>query len=157
MRRFSMLLTLVTLLMLVGGTVSAGGGNFRTHLSGDNEVPAVETQGQGQALFEISEDGASIDYKLIVANTDDLVQAHIHLAPEGTNGSVVAFLFGPVAGGTNSNGVLATGTITVDDLIGPLAGEPLSALIDAMGSGGAYVNVHTVDNQGGEIRGQIDG
>ncbi|MPZ52214.1 MAG: CHRD domain-containing protein [Acidimicrobiia bacterium] len=143
--------------MLVGGTVSAGGGSFRTHLSGDNEVPAVETQGQGQALFKISEDGASIDYKLIVANTDDLVQAHIHLAPAGTNGSVVAFLFGPVAEGTNADGVLATGTITVDDLIGPLAGEPLSEFIDAMGSGGAYVNVHTLDNPGGEIRGQIDG
>ena len=64
------------------------------------------------------------------------------------------------------DGVLASGTFTAANLVGPLAGHPLSELISAMRSGGAYVNVHTNDGvaptntgpgdfPGGEIRGQL--
>ena len=101
-------------------------------------------------------------------NVASPVAAHIHIAPEGVNGPVVAFLYGPAApGGGKTSGVIATGTITAANLVGPLAGQPLSALIDAIDSGDAYVNVHTNDGvapvtnepgdiPGGEIRGQID-
>jgi hypothetical protein len=51
--------------------------------------------------------------------------------------------------------MLADGTITAANLVGALAGQPLSALVEALSSGGAYVNVHTQQNPGGEIRGQI--
>jgi hypothetical protein len=40
-------------------------------------------------------------------------------------------------------------------LIGPLAGQPFSALLNQMQAGNTYVNVHTVQNPAGEIRGQI--
>ncbi|MGH7455091.1 MAG: CHRD domain-containing protein, partial [bacterium] len=80
---------------------------------------------------------------------------------------VVAFLFGSVApGGGRTDGVLAQGTITAANLVGPLAGHPLSDLISAMRAGNTYVNVHTNDGvglpdtgpgdfPGGEVRGQI--
>jgi hypothetical protein len=112
-------------------------------------------------------DGSQIEYRLIVANIDNVVASHIHLGAAGTNGGVVAFLFGAVApGGGPSNGVLATGTITAANLVGDLAGQPLSALLDAMQAGNTYVNVHTNDGidptntgpgdfPGGEIRAQI--
>ena len=103
----------------------------------------------------MSEDGTVLRYRLIVANIADVIQAHIHVGTAAEAGPFVAFLFGPVPGGVTHNGVLATGTVTADDLVGPLAGEPLSALVDAIDSGGAYVNVHTVAHPGGEIRGQI--
>ena len=59
-----------------------------------------------------------------------------------------------------------TDEITAADLVGPLAGQPLSALIDAIDAGNIYVNVHTNDFvdppntgagdfPGGEIRGQV--
>ncbi|WP_372638352.1 CHRD domain-containing protein [Fodinibius sp.] len=131
--------------------------NFRTHLKGENEVPAVETDAQGQAIFKV--EGSSIQYKLIVANIEDVRMAHIHHAPAGENGGVVAWLYpsapppqlieGPF------QGILAEGTITADDLVGSLEGESLDALLDEIKAGNTYVNVHTVEHGGGEIRGQI--
>jgi hypothetical protein len=141
--------------------------NFVAHLSGDEEVPARPTQAQGQVKLQLSKDGQSLDYRIIASNITNIVQSHIHIAPAGTNGSVVVFLY-PLspAGAGRSDGVLATGTITAANLIGPLAGHPLSDLIDAMEAGNAYANVHTNDGvgatntgagdfPGGEIRGQV--
>jgi len=142
--------------------------NFVAHLSGDREVLPVATRATGQAIFHLSDDGTELDFKLIVANIENVVAAHIHLAPAGVNGPVVAFLYGPVpAGGARVDGVLSEGTITAANLIGLLAGHPLSDLVDAMEAGNAYVNVHTDDGippvntgpgdfPGGEVRGQID-
>ncbi len=135
--------------------------NFRAHLSGDQEVPPNESIAQGQAIFRLSKDGTELSYKLIVANLEDLHMAHIHLAPAGSNGGVVVWLYpsAPPAvmlPGT-TNGVLAEGVITAANLRGTLLNQPLSALIDAMSAGNAYVNVHTMIYPGGEIRGQISG
>lgn len=133
--------------------------SFRAHLSGDQEVPAVETKATGQALFKLSKDGTELSYKLIVANLEDITMAHIHLAPAGQNGPVVVWLYpdGPpprLIEGT-TNGILAQGVITGEDLRGELAGAGLEDLLDIMNSGGAYVNIHTSEFGGGEIRGQI--
>jgi hypothetical protein len=133
--------------------------NFRTHLTGAEEVPAVQTRAQGQAVFQLSRDGTELSYRLIVANIQDVLMSHIHMAPAGTNGGVVVWLYpsGPppqlIEG--RVSGVLATGTITAADLTGALAGQPLSALVDAIRAGNTYVNVHTSAVPSGEIRGQI--
>jgi CHRD domain len=158
----------LALLLAVAGQASAGENrNYSVHLDGDTEVPANASLAAGQAVFQLSPDGTSLDYRLIVANLDNPVAAHIHIGPPGVNGPVVAFLFGPAApGGGTANGVLAEGTITAANLVGPLAGQPFSALIDALNSGNAYVNVHTNDGvppagtgpgdlPGGEIRGNF--
>ena len=152
---------------------SGGVNNLGTHLDGDDENPPHVTLAQGQAIFRISDDGKSVTYKLIAANIDNPFMAHIHLAPVGVNGPIVEWLFpstAPVAGppGTGRfDGVLATGTFTAANLVGPLAHHPLSDLIAAMRNGGAYVNIHTESGvappnsgpgnfPGGEIRGQLD-
>lgn len=161
---------LLVIVLVIASTTSAAAGenrNFFAHLTGGNQVPADPSLAQGEAIFNLSNDGASLEYKLIVANIDNVVAAHIHLGAPGVNGPVVAFLYGPAApGGGPSNGVLAEGTITAANLVGPLAGHPFSDLIDAMRAGNTYVNVHTNDGvpptntgpgdfPGGEIRGQI--
>jgi hypothetical protein len=133
--------------------------NFRTHLSGDEEVPLAETRATGQAIFQLSKDGTRLSYKIIVANIENVRMAHIHLAPAGANGPVVAWLYPsappaqPIPGRTD--GILAEGELTASDLRGLLSGQPLSALIDEFLEEGAYVNVHTDQFPGGEIRGQI--
>ena len=135
--------------------------NFRTHLSGDQEVPVVETKATGQAIFQLSKDGMELSYKLIVANIQNVRMAHIHLGPSGENGPVVAWLYpsAPPAQLIEGrvNGVLAEGVITADNLTGPLVGEPLETLIEAIKAGNTYVNVHTLAYPSGEIRGQITG
>ena len=154
-------------LVVVGAAAAAFNGNWSDHLSGGQEVPANASQGQGQATFRLSDDGLALEYKLIASNVDNVIVSHIHLGAEGVNGPVVVFLYGPVAPGAGrQTGVLATGTITAANLVGPLAGQPLSALVEAMKADGAYVNLHTNDGvaptgtgpgdlPGGELRAQI--
>lgn len=142
--------------------VSAASRTYTAHLSSDQEVAnsPVVSQATGQAIFKVSKDGERIEYRLIVTNIENVTMAHIHLAPAGQNGGVVVWLYpdGPPAQliPGRSSGVLATGTITADDLVGSLAGSTsLSNLIAAFDAGNAYVNVHTSQFPGGEIRGQI--
>jgi hypothetical protein len=154
-------------LAVIGGAGAGLNANWSDHLTGAQEVPARDTKGQGQAIFHLSDDGTSLDYKLMATNIENVVQAHIHLGRAGANGNIVVFLYGlvPPAGGRH-NGVLATGRITAANLINDLAGASLDDLVAAMRSGNAYVNVHTNDGvaptntgpgdfPGGEIRAQI--
>jgi hypothetical protein len=146
--------------------------NWNTHLTGEFEVPVRDTQAQAQANFQVAQDGASIDYRLIASNIDNVVAAHIHVAPVGVNGPIVVPLYPSTAGGSapagqgRTDGVLVTGTITAADLTGPLAGKTLDDLLAEIEAGNAYVNVHTNDGvaptntgpgdfPGGEIRGQL--
>ena len=152
---------------LTSSALGSGTPLSSTHLNGHEEVPARDTQAQGQAILKVSQNGLTITYKLIVANIENVVASHIHVGAVGVNGPVVAFLAGPFnPGGGRTDGVLAEGTITAANLMGPLAGQPLSALIAQLAAGTAYVNVHTNDGvaptnsgpgdfPGGEIRGQI--
>jgi len=155
------------------GVAAAGlNDNWSSHLSGSNEAPARDTDAQGQAIFHLAKDGDALEYKLIASNIDNAFMAHIHLGTPGTNGPIVVWLYpsttpapGPLGSGRH-DGVLAEGTITAANFVGPLAGHPLSDLVDALDSGHAYVNVHTNDGvdgintgpgdfPGGEIRADV--
>lgn len=133
--------------------------NLRAHARGREEVPPVDTRAQGQAVFQVSDDGEELTYKLIVANIEDVLMAHIHQAPAGVNGPIVVWLYPsappPQLIPGRTQGVLAEGTITAGDLTGPLEGMDLDDLLADLRGGNAYVNVHTEANPPGEIRGQI--
>jgi hypothetical protein len=162
-------LTLAALPVLVAGLLvgaaqaaPAGPENFRAHLTGAEEVPQVDTRARGQSIFQLSKDGSELHFRLIVANIEDVTQAHIHCGARGVNGPVVAFLFGLVEEGVTHNGVLATGTLINADVIArpdsevcPGGVANFDEMLDKMRTGEAYVNVHTIDNPAGEVRGQI--
>jgi hypothetical protein len=148
----------VLLLLAALGTTAAAPDtrNYRAHLSGG---PAgADTLSTGQAIFQFSEDGTALHYKLIVANLDNVTQAHIHIAPApGQNGPVRLWLYPAepplmLIEGT-SQGVLAEGVVHDGDA--GLVVVSLSELKTAIDEGRAYVNVHTTAYPGGEIRGQI--
>lgn len=132
---------------------------FRAHLSGSAEVPAVDTRTEGEAVFQLSQDGTKLTYRLNVANIDNVLMAHIHMGAADANGPIVVWLYPssppPQEISGRFSGVLATGTITAADLMGPLAGQSLDALVAAMKAGGTYVQVHTTAHPAGEVRGQI--
>lgn len=149
-------------LLLTAGTAMAGKPTFVSPLDGEAERPVpVITSATGNAIFKISADETSITYKLIVANIDDVTQAHIHCGTPDVAGPVVVFLYG-LGPTVTTNGILAQGTITAEDVI-PRPDSPacpggvadLDDVIEKIRSGGAYSNVHTVEWPGGEIRGTI--
>lgn len=131
---------------------------YQAKLSGGEEVPPVGTGAHGIALFRLSADGTTLEYKLVVNNLEDTQMAHIHIAPAGANGPVAVWLYpeGPppqlIEG--RFSGMLAQGTITADDVT--LEGQTFESVLEAMQTGNAYVNVHTSANPGGEIRGQLE-
>lgn len=134
-------------------------------LSGANEVPARDTSARGVALFFMNDDG-NLDYKLIVANINNVFASHIHCGAPDVAGPVGANLFIGTPGGGRFSGVLATGTITAPNPGNACGWTTLEEVVDAMNEGNTYVNVHTNDGvdppntgpgdfPGGEIRGQI--
>jgi hypothetical protein len=177
MKKMRALLLGALLALLVAGVVGAATAafNFNSPMDGAQEVPTPrETPARGNAVYKLNDDGTAIRYKLIVANIENVFMAHIHRGPAGTAGPVVVWLYPSTTpnepaptGGGRIDGVIARGTITADDLTGPLTGQPLSALVELLRTDGAYTNVHTSDgdavlNEGpgdfpaGEIRGQIN-
>jgi hypothetical protein len=131
---------------------------FSAILAGANEVPSVETEAMGSAVFMLSSDGKSLWYKITVDSIMDAQASHIHWAIAGVNGPVVVALFPTgtymVKSGEFS-GVLAEGTIMAKDLKDALAGKTITDLVAGIKTGKAYVNVHTLAHPAGEIRGQV--
>ncbi len=159
-------LLLIVLALTVSVAAAAPYDNFVAHLAGRNEVPPVDTLAQGQAIFHFNGDETALEYKLIVANIDNVVAAHIHCAPAGVNGPVGVTLFTGAPAGGRVNGVLAEGTVTAPDGGNSCGWTTLTQVVDAMKGGNTYVNVHTNDGvappntgpgdfPGGEVRGQI--
>lgn len=136
---------------------AAGPAVFVAPADGAQEVPSVDTRARGNTVFQLREDG--LHYRLTVANLHDVTMAHIHVGAAGVNGSVVVWLYPdappPELIEGRTSGTLATGVITGDRLVGPLAGQGLEALLELLRSGEGYVNVHTEAYPAGEIRGQI--
>ena len=142
-----------------GASTPTGGtpAKIEVALTGDQQVPAVQTSASGKAIIMIEggPSGFNISFELDVTNIVDVTAAHIHLGAAGTSGDVIVPLFtGPQKPGSFT-GVLAKGAITVAMLTGPMKGKTFADLAAAVLSGQTYVNVHTVANPKGEIRGQI--
>jgi hypothetical protein len=118
-------------------------------LSGAEEVPAVTANAIGYFSGTLSEGKFEFDLSAV---GPELTMAHIHAGAKGSNGPVVAFLFGPADPAVGA--LHPTGTITQANLVGPLAGN-WKGFSDAMAKGELYANVHSKANPAGLIRGQI--
>lgn len=110
-------------------------------LSGEQEVPAVETDasGEGYLLYD-SSDGA-LTLNTWARDITAATAAHIHHAEAGVNGDVII----PLEANAETEGLWQVSEDTM------LSSDEASALEMA----NLYVNVHTEANPGGEIRGQI--
>lgn len=121
---------------LAHGAASADIATYTAVLSGDNEVPPVATAASGAATLVLDTETLQATWMLEFSDhSSGQTGAHFHNAPAGINGGVVFAL--PL--GSPVNGVWAMTQGQADELA----------------AGNIYVNVHTAEFPGGEIRGQM--
>jgi hypothetical protein len=161
-------ITLITTAATASDRDSGNRSDVREQLSGYEEDPlTVSTAGTGEFRAKINRSEQTIEYTLSYADLGSTVQqAHIHFGGRAQSGGISVFLCtnlnnGP-AGTQLCPAAPATisGTITPADVIGPAnqgitAGE-FAELLAAVRAETTYVNVHSVNFPGGEIRGQIE-
>ena len=132
---------------------------FHIRLTGDQQVPAVNTTAFGFAEVQLSEDNNTLSFEVVVCNIANVIASHIHVGAAATNGPVVLPFFGSSTPFNSTRGcdILAEGTRTPGNLVvRPEAGiNTWTDFINALIAGNSYVNVHTTAHTGGEIRGQL--
>jgi glucose/arabinose dehydrogenase len=133
------------------GPPREGTTKYAAKLSGRNEVPPNDLRAKGKVMVKATE--TALHVKVQVIHLDDIVAAHIHCAPEGVNGPVGLTLFadGPESG----NGMLVKASFTAPDPGNACGWASLDDVVAAIEDGNAYVNVHTLANPPGAIRGQL--
>ena len=131
--------------LYAGPTLAAGMASsekFSTELSGQSQVPAVDTKGSGTADFRYNAGTHKLSWSISYKDlSSDVVGAHIHSGAAGANGKVLVSLT-KKGSMENPSPIKGSATLTEDQ-----AKELMS--------GNTYVNVHTKDHGSGEIRGQI--
>lgn len=122
---------------------------FQATLTGAAERPnPVSPAGSGTATFSLNQAGTAVNYSITVQNmTSAITAAHIHLGNAEVAGGVVVAVTTPTNGGT------VTGSVSSSTGLG--LGVSFGSLLELMRNGDVYLNVHTANNPGGEIRGQI--
>jgi CHRD domain-containing protein len=150
-------------------TVAAAGGasSLREKLTGYEEVPALSTPGGGHFRATINRGASEIRYRLTYGGLESAAtQSHLHFENETNTGPIVVFLctnLGNGPAGTQAcpaNGGTITGTIRPADVGGGATAQGLAAgefdeLVRAIRAEAVYVNVHSVNRPGGEIRAQL--
>ena len=131
---------------------------FDAVLTGAEEVPTpVVTDTTGKAKFRVSEDHTALEFILEIEDGVRILAGpggHIHCAPFGINGPIVAFIAAGLPVGFNGE-VKLKGTLNEGNIVNKACGETIAALVDSFIRGNAYVNIHSAVNPSGEIRGQI--
>ncbi|ADH86934.1 CHRD domain-containing protein [Desulfurivibrio alkaliphilus] len=139
-----------------------GGPVFTAELQPDTMgLRPVESEASGRLTMELSADGATLVYQLEVVALEDAFMSHLQYGgPEDRYGPIVVWLF-PEDGKRREvvegrfDGVLAQGEIRAQDLQGPLAGQELAALLQAIEEGMIFADVHTRRHVPGELRGHV--
>jgi len=118
---------------LAGGAAAA---EVDVTLSGANEVPAVKTMARGEGKITVGDDG-TISGTVTTTGLSSTM-AHIHMGGAGQNGHPIVSL-------------LKKG----DTFEVPPGTKLDAAQMKAFKAGDLYINVHSAEHMGGEIRGQL--
>ena len=111
--------------------------NFKASMSPSEEVPPTNSKGSGSLTATYDTSSKKLTWKGSYSGlTGPATAAHFHAGEKGKNGGVAI----PIAPATSP----MEGSATLND-------QQASDLM----AGKLYVNVHTAENKGGEIRGQL--
>jgi hypothetical protein len=125
--------------VLVLAACASTGGNqaVQVRLTGDEEVPPVKSAGTGTGTVTVGED-KSVNATIRTEGVPG-VAAHIHEGAAGQNGPVIV----PMKKTGENDWSTDPGAKLTD------------SQYESYKAGRLYLNVHTPQNKGGEIRGQI--
>lgn len=122
--------------LVLTACVAANAKDAAVSLTGSEEVPAVTTAAKGTGTITIGADKSvtgSIKTKGIAG-----VAGHIHEAPKGKNGPPIITL--------EQKG---------DEWVVPAGSKLTDAQYESYKAGNLYVNIHSAEHKGGEIRAQL--
>lgn len=135
--RFTLAVIALIAGILAGSASMATAGELKVNLSGDQEVPPVQTSATGNGTITV-EDNKAVKGKITTSGIKG-TGAHIHEGAPGKNGPDIITLKK-----TSDNEWSLPGDAKLTD-----------AQYDAYKAGSLYINVHSDANKGGEIRGQL--
>ena len=161
-------LAVATALMLLVPAAYAIPVTFVGNLTGANEVPPVPSSATGLATVVLDAAAQTLQINATFSGlTSNTNAAHIHCcAPLGTNAGVATTV--PAFPGFPLGVTSGSFTSAVFDLTQPTIYNPAfvtlqggltqaeAALIAGILNGTTYLNIHTVNFPGGEIRGQLE-
>jgi CHRD domain/Secretion system C-terminal sorting domain len=113
--------------------------NYISDANGMQLVPTVATSAFGLGKFTLNMDEGLVEYKFVAQGLSGAITAaHLHIGAVGANGSIEQDLSADIAGNVIEGSFV-----------------PSALLLTSLKSGDVYVNVHTMANPTGEIRGQL--
>lgn len=126
--------------LLIGALIFGGAAvaaDVKVTLKGDQEVPPVTTSAAGSGTITVKDD-KTVSGSITTTGIQGMA-AHIHDGAPGVNGGVAVPL---TKSGDNGWSVPAGAKLT-------------DAQYASFKAGNLYVNVHSAEHKGGEIRGQL--
>lgn len=143
-----MALALTALPALAEGRPIFAGRPLVANMDAEQEVPPAESDGTGTARVWLNQGQGEVCFFVEWEDlTGPVIGAHIHIGPAGVNGPIVVPFQGFPAGPDfdPTDGPIEVCVEADKDLIKDIRQNPQ----------GYYVNLHTEDFPGGEIRGQL--
>lgn len=135
--QFTLAIIALIAIAFAGSAGMATAGELKINLSGDQEVPPVQTSATGTGTIKV-EDDKSVKGTITTSGIKG-TGAHIHEGAVGKNGPDIITL-----------------KKTSDNEWSVPAGAALTdAQYDAYKAGNLYVNIHSDEHKSGEIRGQL--
>jgi hypothetical protein len=130
--------SMIVAALVLAGCAAMGDQAQSVNLSGSQEVPPVNTSASGKGTITVGED-KSVTGSITTQGVSG-VAAHIHEAAAGSNGPVIVPM-----------------DKTGDNQWSTKPGAKLTdSQYESYKAGRLYFNVHSAQNKGGEIRGQIN-
>lgn len=125
--------------LLVAACATMGGADtVKVRMTGAEEVPPVTTSASGSGTITLSED-RSVSGSFKLQNAAQILVAHIHVGPAGKIGPIII----PLKKTADNEWMVPPGAKLTE------------AQYQSYKAGGLYVNFHSAQYKGGEIRSQL--
>ena len=132
-------LSLFSAVVLLAGCAAMGGGDtVQVRMTGAAEVPPVTTSASGSGSITVGED-RSVSGSFKLQNAAQILVAHIHVGPADKTGPIII----PLQKTADNEWVVTPGAKLTE------------SQYQSYKAGGLYVNFHSAQYKGGEIRGQL--